>query len=346
MLGIRKPLSVLFFGSDEFSIICCDRIARAVGGGTASIISHLGIVTPPDNFRTKHPEVPLKAFARSNQIPYYTAPPKTLKGWEPPRLGSKLYDLGVVVSFGYFLPSPLIRSFKYGALNVHPSLLPRYRGAAPIQHTILNGDKETGVSIIELHEKEWDAGRILKQSVMPVPEDVMYKDLHDSLAKKGADDLVETISNFDHYLVNAKTQVSSEVSKAPKISKDMAIINWSDMSALRIFTLHRALGYKIPLTTTFRGKRVQLLDIMNPKISIKMDEESKALPPVSAPFGSFFYDKRTKTLLVRCADGWLRVVMVKVEGKREQGMADFANGYQLSHKSLEVQSVDDNNRFL
>lgn len=78
----------------------------------------------------------------------------------------KPYDLGVVVSFGYFIPPPVIQSFKYGAINVHPSLLPRHRGAAPIQHTILTGDDETGVTVQELSEKAFDAGRILTQKTL------------------------------------------------------------------------------------------------------------------------------------------------------------------------------------
>jgi methionyl-tRNA formyltransferase len=77
---------------------------------------------------------------------------------------SSSYDLGVVVSFGYFIPKRIIDAFQQGAINVHPSLLPRFRGASPIQHAIMHGDIETGVSIIELHPHQFDAGRILSQS--------------------------------------------------------------------------------------------------------------------------------------------------------------------------------------
>lgn len=104
-----------------------------------------------------------KGIAESNRLPVFYTPPGTssLNNWNVPT--DKTYDLGVVVSFGYFIPPHIISSFKYGAVNVHPSLLPKYRGAAPIQHAILYGDKETGVSVQELDDREFDAGRILTQ---------------------------------------------------------------------------------------------------------------------------------------------------------------------------------------
>ncbi|KAI9336662.1 formyl transferase, partial [Pilaira anomala] len=104
-----------------------------------------------------------KIIAESNRLEIFCTPPsaKDLSNWKVPT--DKQYDLGVVVSFGYFIPPHIISAFKYGAVNVHPSLLPKYRGAAPIQHAIMYGDSETGVSVQELDDKEFDAGRILTQ---------------------------------------------------------------------------------------------------------------------------------------------------------------------------------------
>ncbi|KAI9026546.1 formyl transferase [Phycomyces nitens] len=102
-----------------------------------------------------------KALAELYDIPVHHTPTteKTLDNWKVPGK----FDLGVVVSFGYFIPPHVIKSFEKGAINVHPSLLPKYRGAAPIQHTILGGDEETGVTVQELDDKAFDAGRILSQ---------------------------------------------------------------------------------------------------------------------------------------------------------------------------------------
>jgi methionyl-tRNA formyltransferase len=110
-----------------------------------------------------------------------------------------MYDLGVVVSFGYFIPPHIISAFRYGAINVHPSLLPKFRGAAPIQHTILRGESETGVTVQELDDKEFDAGRILAQTVVDLtPVDLpTYKDLSVFLANVGSDLLIDTLQHFD-----------------------------------------------------------------------------------------------------------------------------------------------------
>jgi methionyl-tRNA formyltransferase len=104
-----------------------------------------------------------KGVAELFNVPVHHTPSKakTLKQWQLPT--DKQYDLAVVVSFGYFIPPHIISRFRLGAINVHPSLLPKYRGAAPIQHAILNGDRKTGVTVQELDEREFDAGRILNQ---------------------------------------------------------------------------------------------------------------------------------------------------------------------------------------
>ncbi|KAI8139306.1 formyl transferase, partial [Fennellomyces sp. T-0311] len=106
-----------------------------------------------------------KGLAEIYGIPVHHTPAnaKTLDGWKLP---GKDYDLGVVVSFGYFVPSEIIHGLKHGAVNVHPSLLPKFRGAAPIQHTILSGDDVTGVTVQELDDKKFDAGRILAQKTL------------------------------------------------------------------------------------------------------------------------------------------------------------------------------------
>lgn len=119
-----------------------------------------------------------------------------------------MYDLGVVVSFGYFIPPHIISAFRYGAINVHPSLLPKFRGAAPIQHTILQGESETGVTVQELDDKEFDAGRILAQTVVDLTpvEHPTYKDLSVFLANVGSDLLIDTLQNFDQRKVKYGTE--------------------------------------------------------------------------------------------------------------------------------------------
>ena len=101
------------------------------------------------------------------------------------------YNLGVVASFGYFVPAPLLSLLPRGAINVHPSLLPKYRGASPIQTALMNGDTETGVSIIEVHPGAWDLGDILGQERVPISSEVMFRGLHDRLAALGGEMILE-----------------------------------------------------------------------------------------------------------------------------------------------------------
>ncbi|KAJ3093180.1 hypothetical protein HK102_003588 [Quaeritorhiza haematococci] len=237
----------------------------------------------------------------------------------------KEFDLAVVVSFGYFLPRSLIRSFPQGAINVHPSLLPKYRGAAPIQHTILNDEKETGVSIIELDYKAFDAGRILKQTTMEVPPLVFYKDLHDKLAARGAADLVSVLERLADYKRSATVQDETKVSHARKIDKTMAQIFWDAMTADQVYRLHRALGYKVPVYTHFRKRRTQLMALEEP---LKPDDIPFSAPADVGP-GTLYFDKQRQSLFVRCKDTWIGCRRIKMETKKEVDVIDFVNGYKL-----------------
>lgn len=130
-------MKILFFGSDAFSLHSLQRLAQKYP--RIQLVSNSSL---------------LIRYARTNGIPAHIPPPKTLKHWTPPTTSS---DLAVVVSFGYFLPAALCDSFPLGAINVHPSLLPKYRGPAPIAHSLLNNDTETGISVIELDRARFDA---------------------------------------------------------------------------------------------------------------------------------------------------------------------------------------------
>ncbi len=132
-----------------------------------------------------------------------------------------------------------------GGLNVHPSLLPKYRGSSPIQYTILNKDSKSGVSIIGLCTKSFDSGSILEQRVIDIDYPVEFTQLHDKLANLGSLALIDTLRNFDEKFKSATIQNESEVSKAPKLSPSDSEICWHNESADRIFRLYNALGNKV-----------------------------------------------------------------------------------------------------
>ncbi|CAG8524384.1 10960_t:CDS:10, partial [Acaulospora colombiana] len=196
---------------------------------------------------------PVKLLAENQELIVHEAPSKTLKGWEnftnrdlkiPKPHDSARFDIGVVVSFGYFLTPRILESFTKGALNVHPSLLPKHRGASPIQYAIMSGDEETGVTIQELHPKIFDAGRIFRQITVPLPPLSTYLSLGPILAAKGSELLVDTLRYFDYYKANSQEQDEAKSTKAPKISKDMALIKWDQTSAKQLDRLHRAISHQ------------------------------------------------------------------------------------------------------
>ncbi|KAI8335783.1 formyl transferase [Chlamydoabsidia padenii] len=290
-----------------------------------------------------------KGLAALYNIPVQHTPAKalTLDDWTLPKPADSnnnsdddyMYDLGVVVSFGYFIPPHIISQFRYGAINVHPSLLPKFRGAAPIQHTILQGESATGVTVQELDDKEFDAGRILAQTVVDLTgtDNPTYKDLSLFLADVGSDLLIDTLQNFDQRKKEAKVQDVSQATRAPKIKKEWTELDFNLMASWQIEQLHRAIGDQYPLRTNFtftRIKRSQLIKQKTVELQlyhIHLPEDSPFYDQQeSSPPGSFMLDQKTGIIHIMCADGLaIGVTHVKAENKNAILAKDFINGYEI-----------------
>ncbi|KAI8370456.1 formyl transferase [Radiomyces spectabilis] len=335
----QDKLKILFFGTDDFAATHLKSLLQEKDQ-PQSVIDHIELVCPPDR-RTGRKlnvitESATKSLAKLHNIPIHHTPPeaKHLNDWTVPGQ----FDLGVVVSFGYFIPAAVIASFGKGAVNVHPSLLPLYRGAAPIQHTILCGDSETGVTVQELHDKEFDAGRILQQERVALTVDgpPRYTTLVKQLAHVGSHLLVDTLRNFDHHKNHAITQDITKATKAPKIKKEWSEIDFATMQAWQIDQLHRAIGEQSPLRTVFEfehGKKsgkvkrpltMQLLNIFLPKHSAMLSMSPR---PRS---GSFIFDPMSQAIHVMCADGQVvGASHIKAENKGKTTAKEFMNGYTV-----------------
>ncbi|KAI8994756.1 formyl transferase [Pilobolus umbonatus] len=327
----REKLKVLFFGTDDFA---ADHLRALVNykSDPSSRIETIDLVCPPDRYtgRSRDTLTPsiTKDVASFYDMDIFHPPEKatTLDDWHIPT--TKQYDLGVVVSFGYFIPPHIISSFKYGAVNVHPSLLPKYRGAAPIQHSILYGDRETGVTIQELDDKEFDAGRILAQQSMTFRDVPSYTPVKEELSLMGTKMLVDTVHNLEDKKENASIQDSSKVTKAPKIRKELSEIDFTKMAAWQAEQLHRAIGPQYPLRVrlTFKRKKktryiwMQLLQVHIPKVPSAV---LKGKEP-----GSFAFNASTDTLHIVFGDHKvLACSHLKAENKRAITANDFVNGY-------------------
>ncbi|KAI9179931.1 Methionyl-tRNA formyltransferase [Blastocladiella emersonii ATCC 22665] len=264
-----RAYHVAFFGSDDFSARVLGNLLDAAPPGSAPLDS-VTVVTPPPRARGRGLAVTpgaLESFADARGLPVVYAPSKSLKPWIANPPAGLNCDLAVVVSFPYFLPRAVLERFSTGAVNLHPSLLPKYRGAAPIQHAILNGDTETGVSIIGLDPRRFDSGAVLAQRkvAIPNPDKITYSTLAPRLADEGSIALLDTLRNFDAFSRAAKTQDESLVTHARKLAKRDGPVAWSDESAHAVFRRWRAIAHQVPLTTFGpTGDPVQLVTLVSP----------------------------------------------------------------------------------
>ncbi len=247
------------------------------------------------------------------------------------------WDVGIVVSFGFFIPARFISSFSHGAINGHPSLLPRYRGPAPLTHTLLNGDPKSGVCVIDVSAAAFDVGAVLLKREFDVPPSVLYSEFRASMAEHTAHCIASVLSDLPSHRSSAVPQSSLELlhgmpSSAPKISKAEALIDPAATSVKNLMCKYRAfhgsLGISVLLNEPQR-RRVSL-DLVD-CYSSWGDSSSLQLQAIaSAAPGSAVFDKAGKCVWMRCHDGWVALQRFTVEGKKSCDAAAFANGYGIS----------------
>ncbi|MGY4707569.1 methionyl-tRNA formyltransferase [Candidatus Bipolaricaulota sp. J31] len=220
-------------------------------------------------------------------------------------------DLIVVAAFGQLLKKAVLELPRYGCINVHASLLPKYRGAAPIQWAIIRGERWTGVTTVIMDEG-MDTGPILLQRAVRIGEDETAGELAARLAELGAELIVETVEGYLGGRIRPKPQ-PPEGTLAPKITEEHARIDWT-ADARTIHNLVRGLAPAPGAYTTFRGKRVKI-------------HRTKPLPGAAEAAPGEILPHR-KRLLVATGDGVLEVLSLTPAGKREIRGADFLNGYR------------------
>ncbi|XP_003462097.5 LOW QUALITY PROTEIN: methionyl-tRNA formyltransferase, mitochondrial [Cavia porcellus] len=305
----KPPWRVLFFGTDQFAREALRALHAARENREEKLIEKLEVVTVP----SPSPRgLPVKQYAVQSQLPVF----------EWPNVGPGEYDVGVVASFGRLLSEALILKFPYGVLNVHPSCLPRWRGPAPIIHTVLHGDPVTGVTIMQIRPKRFDVGPILKQETIPVPPRTTAKELEAMLSRLGASMLISVLKHLPESLNSGRQQPTEGVTYAPKISADTSCINWEEQTSEQILRLYRAIGNIVPLQTLWMGSTVKLLDFIEVNSSVLADPK---FPGQAAIPGSVLYHRQSQTLLVCCKDGWIGVRSVML--KKTLTATDFYNGY-------------------
>ncbi|TFK38061.1 formyl transferase [Crucibulum laeve] len=345
--ALDSRFKILFMGRDEFSCTVLDQLHAAT-----DVWEEISIATHPDERvgrRGSQLSVsPLKILGESLNIPVHTIPhtKPEFRTWHPPypyfppTLPPPRNHLLVTASFGRILPKTMLDLFLPNRrLNVHPSLLPAYRGPAPIQHTILNDEKETGVCVIEMLKKSEgiDTGAIWGCSRMPVPKDVTFEVLRDSLATEGGRLLVSVLRDMRTKKAQQGEQPSNEtLNRAPMISIADSIVNFENASAEEIVRRHRAISHQRPLLTHLPSYKNKTLQLHEPEVY--HPPSGSPYPHLSTHPGAALFNKSTRSLLIRCAqDSVLSVPVVKQEGKALVSAGDWwngAKGLQIVHAGV------------
>ncbi|KAM5169992.1 methionyl-tRNA formyltransferase, mitochondrial [Mantella aurantiaca] len=299
------PWNVMFFGTDHFSLESL-KILHRYSKTEEALVGRLEVVSLPSSLPN---ELPVSNYANDKGLPMHK--------W-PDTGQCHKFDVGVVASFGRLLSENLILKFPYGILNVHPSLLPRWRGPAPIIHTVLNGDEQSGVTIMQIRPKRFDVGPIVMQQTFPVPPMCTSKDLEVVLAKHGAEMLVSVLQNLPDSLNASKDQPKEGTTFAPKISAATSCVRWEEQTPEEIMRLERAIGFVVPLQAVWMGAAIKLLGFIEVPDSLITSDFSRTP-------GAIKYLPGPQILAVRCKDGWVGIRSVKL--KKKLSAKDFYNGY-------------------
>ena len=303
-------MKTIFMGTPEFAIPSL----KAVSKNTDLKL----IFTKEDKRNARGNKIiysPVKQFGLDNDIEVIQ--PKRMKDEEViDKIKEVNPDLIVVVAYGKILPKEIIDIPKYGIINVHSSLLPKYRGASPIHSAILNGDKESGVSIMYI-EEGLDSGDVILKETCEITEDDTLGTLHDRLKELGAIGLEKALKLIEVGEVKAEKQDDSKATFVKPITKEQAKIDWNNAKEV-IFNQIRGLN-PFPGAYTHNEKNENIKIYKSEKLEKEYDGENGTVVEMTK-----------KGPVVKVANGALRLLEIKFEGKKLQSGADIVNGRKMA----------------
>jgi len=307
-------MKVIFMGTPDFSVGTLEALVEA---GHEVVLA----VTQPDKPKGRGKEMqftPVKECALKYNIPVYQ--PRRVREAECiEELRKYEADIMVVVAFGQILPKEILEMTRYGCVNVHASLLPKYRGAAPIQWSIIDGEEVTGVTTMQMNEG-LDTGDMLLKVEIPIEEKETGGSLHDKLAVAGANLCVETLAGLEEGRITPIPQGETTTSYAKMLDKQLGNIDWSK-SAIEIERLIRGLSPWPSAYTDWSGKVMKIWDAKvvngtsegNPGAIIKVEKDA---------------------FCVQTGEGLLKVCELQIPGKKRMDTGAFLRGYQIKEGEM------------
>ncbi len=302
------PLKIIFMGTPEFSV----PTLKALIDQNYEVLM---IYTQPPKKSKRGQKInisPIQSFSEKKNIPFRS--PETLNNNEYEFIKNLSADLGVVVAYGKLIPINILEATKLGFLNIHASLLPKWRGAAPIQRSIMNGDKKTGISIMKIQEK-LDSGPIMASHELELNSNSTYGEVEKKLSDVGANLLIECLQTIEKGNSKFVEQLHSEATYAKKINKKEAKIDWNSNADKIVAHIH-GLNPNPGAWFEFQKERIKVW-------------KAKKLLLNGRP-GTVL----NENLTVACQSNSIQILEIQREGKNKQSTKDFLLGKKISQNSL------------
>lgn len=304
-------MRIVFMGTPDIAAVC---LSKLIDSGRELV----GVITGEDKARGRGnvmTPTPVKSLAEKNSIPVYT--PKTLRDEAFMEILRELSpDIIVVVAYGKILPAEVLFYPKHGSLNVHVSLLPKYRGAAPMQRAIMDGEKETGVTIMYMDEG-LDTGDIILQESFPIDKNDNFETIHDKSAEIGGNLMLKALAEIENGTATRTKQNEALASYAKKIEKSEAKIDLTK-SAEVLDPIIRGLT---PIPGAYLMQNGKMLKISSAEAVTGKGSLGEVIATDDKGEGSF---------TVACGEGALKISRVKPEGKGVMTAGDFIRGRKIS----------------
>lgn len=304
-------MKVVFMGTPEFALTALQKIAQK--HDVVCVYTRAPQMAGRGKKLTKSP---VHVWAEEHGIEVRT--PKTLRTPEAQQAYRELKaDIAVVAAYGLILPRPVIEAFPKGCINIHGSLLPRWRGAAPIQRAIEAGDHESGITIMNIVEG-LDAGAMLLKGSVPITSNTTGESLHDALAEVGGDLILQVLADVDGYEAKAQEQDESLVTYAEKIDKSESKIDFSQSAEtlerkIRAFNPYPAMYFE------YDGERCKVL--------------RAEVCDMTAPAGTIIEGQ--KALIIACGNKALSITELQRSGKKKMPIAEVLKGFQFTKKAVD-----------
>ena len=319
----KKDLRIVFMGTPEFAV---ESLQRLVEGGYQVV----AVVTQPDKPVGRHQDTlqapPVKQYAEAHGIPVLQ-PVKMKDETFVEQLRSYQADIQVVVAFR-MLPEVVWGMPRFGTFNVHAALLPQYRGAAPINWAVINGETQTGVTTFFL-DKDIDTGRIIDRKTFSIPGEADVEYVYEGLMRLGAQLCIETIDKViatDGQVPSVPQEDNGVLKNAPKIFKETCEIDWAQ-PAKRVYDFIRGLS---PYPGAWTPTSLADGTCGTGALTLKIFKSLKTGLATSEAPGTI--DAEGKRLLVACADEWIELTEVQISGKKRMTSRDFLNGMKNVRK--------------